>query len=236
LCIKLNAMKKHIQVLLLGIAVVLTACNSNTQFEIEGTLAHVPDGEVIYLNKVTETNANELIKLDSIVVQNERFKFVGKVEQPTLGFLSFRDQKGRIPLFIESGKTQVTIDQDNFTSFALKGTLNNETLSEFERNLSLYKYNILTYQGKQQQVYMEALQQKDEAKMQQVLQGFKKLQEDEQLFISNYLNQHQTSLTALYYLYFTSKEDVSQLRTVYDNLSETDKKSNLAQLAAEKIK
>jgi len=100
----------------------------------------------------------------------------------------------------------------------------------------LYKYNILTYQGKQQQVYMEALQQKDEAKMQQVLQGFKKLQEDEQLFISNYLNQHQTSLTALYYLYFTSKEDVSQLRTVYDNLSETDKKSNLAQLAAEKIK
>lgn len=229
-------MKKYLQLLLLGIAVVFTACNSKTQFEIEGTLVHVPDGEVIYLNKVAETDANELIKLDSIVVQNEGFKFVGKIEQPTLGFLTFRDQKGRIPLFIENGKTQVTIDQDNFTSFVLKGTLNNETLSEFERNLSLYKYNILTYQGQQQQVYMEAMQQKDEAKMQQILQGFKKLQDDEQLFISNYLSQHQMSLTALYYLYFTSKEDLSQLKMVYDNLSETDKKSNLAQLVAEKIK
>ncbi|MCS4239729.1 hypothetical protein M2306_001889 [Myroides gitamensis] len=229
-------MKKHLQLLLLGIAVVFTACNSKTQFEIEGTLAHVPDGEMIYLNKVADTNANELIKLDSIVVQNEGFKFMGKIEQPTLGFLTFRDQKGRIPLFIENGKTQVTIDQDNFTSFALKGTLNNETLSEFERNLSLYKYNILTYQGQQQQVYMEAMQQKDETKMQQILLGFKKLQEDEQLFISNYLSQHQTSLTALYYLYFTSKEDLSQLKMVYENLSETDKKSNLAQLVAEKIK
>ncbi|QQU02457.1 DUF4369 domain-containing protein [Myroides odoratus] len=229
-------MKKHLQLLLLGIAVVFTACNSKTQFEIEGTLAHVPDGEMIYLNKVADTNANELIKLDSIVVQNEGFKFMGKIEQPTLGFLTFRDQKGRIPLFIENGKTQVTIDQDNFTSFALKGTLNNETLSEFERNLSLYKYNILTYQGQQQQVYMEAMQQKDETKMQQILLGFKKLQEDEQLFISNYLSQHQTSLTALYYLYFTSKEDLSQLKMVYENLSETDKKSNLAQLVAGKIK
>lgn len=229
-------MKICTQWLLLGIAVVLTSCNSKTQFEIEGILAHVPDGEMIYLSQIADTNAEELIKLDSIIVKDERFKFVGKIDQPTLGYLSFRDQKGRIPLFIESGKTEVNIDQENFTSFALKGTLNNETLSEFERNLSLYKYNLLSYQGQQQTVYMEAMQQKDEEKMQQILQGYKKLQEDQNIFIANYLEQHQTSLTALYYLYYTSKDDFTQLKMVYDNLSETDKKSNLAQLVEEKIK
>lgn len=222
--------------LLLGMIALLTACTSNSQFEIEGVLAHIPDGEMVYLNKIDEKKTDELVRLDSIVVNKEGFKFVGKIDQPTLGYLSFRNQKGRIPLFIERGKTEVNIDLENFTSFALKGTPNNEALSEFERNLSMYKYNLLTYQGQQQQVYREAMQQKDEDKMQQILYGYKKLQEDEQVFIANFLQQNQSSLTALYYLYFTSKADFSQLKSVYDNLSETDKKSNLAQMAAAKMK
>lgn len=222
--------------LLLGMIALLTACTSTSQFEIEGVLAHIPDGEMVYLNKIDEKKPDELVRLDSIVVNKEGFKFVGKIDQPTLGYLSFRNQKGRIPLFIERGKTEVNIDLENFTSFALKGTPNNEALSEFERNLSMYKYNLLTYQGQQQRVYREAMQQKDEDKMQQILYGYKKLQEDEQVFIANFLQQNQSSLTALYYLYFTSKEDFSQLKSVYDHLSETDKKSNLAQMAAIKIK
>ena len=229
-------MKKRTQFAWLGLAIALTACTSKTRFEIEGTLTNVAEGEMIYLNKVADTDANELIKMDSITVRNEGFKFAGHVDQPTLGYLSFRDQKGRIPLFIENGKTQVVLDQENFTAFALKGTLNNETLSEFERNLSLYKYNLLNYQGQQQNAYMEALQQKDEAKMKQILHGYTKLQEDENTFISNYLDQHGNSLTALYYLYFTSKDDFTLLQSVYDNLSEIDKQSNLATLAATKLK
>lgn len=229
-------MKRYKQWLLLGIAIALTACTSKNQFEIEGTLVNIPDGEIIYLNKIDETHADELIKLDSVVVKNEGFRFVGNAEYPTLGYLSFRNQKGRIPLFIESGKTQVNMDLSNFTSFDLKGTLNNEMLSEFERNLSMYKYSLLSYQGEQQSVYMEAMKQKDEAKMQQILQKYKKLQEDQQVFIANYLEQNQASLTALYYLFYTSKDDFSQLKRVYDNLSEIDKKSNLAQLAIEKMK
>ncbi|WP_410879940.1 DUF4369 domain-containing protein [Myroides sp. DW712] len=222
--------------LLVAMIALLTACTSTSQYEIKGVLAHIPDGEMVYLSKIDENKADELIRLDSIVVHNEGFKFVGKIEQPTLGYLSFRNQKGRIPLFIEHGKTEVHIDLENFTSFALKGTTNNEALSEFERNLSMYKYNLLTYQGQQQRVYMEAMQQEDEEKMQQILRGYKKLQEDEQIFIANFLEQNQSSLTALYYLYFTSKEDFYQLKEVYDNLSETDKKSNLAQMAAVKMK
>jgi|GEM_PF-3986477 len=218
--------------LLFGVVTLLAACTSNNKYEIEGILAHVPEGEMIYLSKIAENNPEELIKLDSIVVKNQGFKFTGKIEQPTLGYLSFGNQKGRIPLFVESGKTQVNIDLDNFTSFALKGTANNEALSEFERNLSLYKYNALSYQGQQQQAYMEAMKQNDEEKMQQILHGYKKLQDDEHIFVTNYLQQNQSSLTALYYLYFTSKEDFSQLKNVYDNLSETDKKSNIAQLSA----
>lgn len=222
--------------LLLGLIALMSACTSNSQFEIKGVLAHVSDGEMVYLSKIDENKADEVIQLDSIVVNKEGFKFVGKIDQPTLGYLSFRNQKGRIPLFIERGKTEVNIDLDNFTSFNLKGTPNNEMLSEFERNLSMYKYNLLNYQGQQQRVYMEAMQQKDEDKMQQILQGYKKLQEDEQIFITNFLQQNQSSLTALYYLYFMSKEDFSQLKNVYDNLSESDKKSNLAQIAAAKLK
>ncbi|MGG5506390.1 MULTISPECIES: DUF4369 domain-containing protein [unclassified Myroides] len=228
-------MKINKQMLLFGIAIILTACNSNANFEIGGTVAHAADGEVIYLNKVADTNPEELIKIDSVVVKNEEFSFTGKVEEPTLGYLSFREQKGRIPLFIENGKTQVSVDLDNFTSLALQGTPNNEVLSEFERNLSLFKYNLLSYQGNQQNAYMEALQQKDEEKMKQILHGYTKLQQDQNVFITNYLDQHQTSLTALYYLYFTSKDDLTALKSVYENLSQTDKKSNLAKLAAAKI-
>ncbi|MBB1138922.1 DUF4369 domain-containing protein [Myroides sp. WP-1] len=228
-------MKINKLTLLFGIAIVLTACNSNAKFEIEGTLAHAVEGEMIYLNKIADTNPEELIKMDSVVVKNEGFAFTGKIEEPTLGYLSFREQKGRIPLFIENGKTQVNVDFDNFTSFALQGTPNNEVLSEFERNLSLYKYNLLSYQGKQQSAYMEALKQKDEEKMKQILHGYTKLQQDQNGFINNYLDQHQTSLTALYYLYFTSKDDLTSLKVVFDNLSETDKKSNLAKLTAAKL-
>lgn len=223
----------------LGLSVItlFASCNlSSNNFVVEGTLGNMPDNTLVYLNKIADTNAEELIKLDSTFVKNNTFKFEGKVAYPTLGYLSFRDQKGKIPLFIESGKTQVSIDQDNFTAFDLKGTSNNETLSEFERSLSLYKYNILMYQGQQQQAYAEALEKKDEAKIKLILGKYKGLQDDQSTFIGNYLDQHSTSLTALYYLFYTSKDDLSQLKQVFDNLSETDKQSNLAQLVALKIK
>lgn len=229
-------MKRYKYGLFLGIVLVFTACHTNTTFEIKGTLAHVPDGTLVYLNQVGDTQDEEEIKLDSLVVKGDEFRFEGKIDQPTLGYLSFQNQKGRIPLFIERGKTEVNINQENFTSFALKGTQNNEELSEFERNLSLYKYNLLNYQGQQQTAYMEALEQKDEEKINQILTTYKKLQEEQNTFISNFLEQHKTSLTALYYLYYTSGEDLTQLATVYESLSKTDKKSNLAKLVTEKLK
>ncbi|WP_413512250.1 DUF4369 domain-containing protein [Myroides odoratus] len=221
----------------LSVIILFASCNlSSNNFVVEGTLANMPDNTLVYLNKIADTNAEELIKLDSTFVKNNTFKFEGKVAHPTLGYLSFRDQKGKIPLFIESGKTQVSIDQDNFTAFDLKGTSNNETLSEFERSLSLYKYNILMYQGQQQQAYAEALEKKDDATIKLILGKYKGLQDDQSTFIGNYLDQYSTSLTALYYLFYTSKDDLSQLKQVFDNLSEKDKQSNLAQLVALKIK
>ncbi|MBB1150704.1 DUF4369 domain-containing protein [Myroides sp. NP-2] len=229
-------MKKYKMGLFLGIALALTACNSKTNFEITGSLINVPDGTYVYLNQVGNAQDETGVKLDSMVVQGNVFRFEGKIDQPTLGYLSFQNQKGRIPLFIESGKTEVNINQDNFTSFALKGTENNEVLSEFERNLSLYKYNLLSYQGQQQNAYMEALQNKDEEKMNQIVATYKKLQDDQNIFVSNYLEQHKTSLTALYYLYYTSGDDLTQLTEVYESLSETDKQSNLAKLVADKLK
>ncbi len=229
-------MKRYQYGLLFGIALMFTACHTNTAFEIEGALVNVPDETWVYLNQVGVTQEVEGIKLDSMLVKDNVFRFEGKIDQPTLGYLSFQNQKGRIPLFIESGKTEVNINQENFTSFALKGTQNNEELSEFERNLSLYKYNLLSYQGQQQSTYMEALQNKDEEKINQILSTYKKLQEDQAIFIDNFLAQHKTALTSLYYLYYTSGDDVTQLTAVYESLSETDKKSNLAQLVAEKIK
>lgn len=230
-------MKKNKYFLFIGIVALVTSCNLSTpKFELDGTLANMPDDTMLFLNQLSETNPEEVIKLDSTLVKNGQFKFEGKIKNPTLGFLSFKDQKGKVPLFIEQGKIHISINQDNFNSTDIKGTVNNEALSDFERNLNLYKYNLLSYQGQQQGVYMEALEKNDQEKIKEILEAFKKIQEDQAIFITNYLDTNDQSLTSLYYLYLTSSEDLTQLTSVYNKLAETDKKSNLAQLVALKLK
>lgn len=105
----------------------LAACQENTGYVIDGTVANGTDGEYVYLNTVGR-NAEVL---DSALIKGGKFQFKGNPEVsvfPKAVSYSSKDGKIATMLFLDKGTIKVTLDQENPS---VSGTQNNETLHSF---------------------------------------------------------------------------------------------------------
>ncbi len=106
--------------------------NSESSYVITGELTNpYADGNIVYLS---HSNGNELINLDSAIVDGGRFTLQGVQEIPIMAYLRFKSQYDTLAvpaLFVlENGSLSVRMD----TLFScVKGTPNNRALEDFLR-------------------------------------------------------------------------------------------------------
>lgn len=221
--------------LLIGISVLIMSCNlSNKQYEIHGNLANDIDNTVVYLHEISSTDPNQSITIDSIEVKNNQFIFTGQKDISSIGYISFKNQEGKFPLFIENGKTMIDLDLDNPIAFTLTGTVNNEQLDQLRKSINLYKHNQLIFRRDNQSTYLAALQTNDTEELHRITEEFNKLKKQEETVLDEYFSINNNTLTSLNHLYNNHKDNPKYkelLPLVYKNLSENDKKSNIAQLS-----
>lgn len=122
-------MKRFSIIILVLIAVA--GCNSSTDgFSLKGTLkGEVANGTEVFLRK-TDAN-NQLIDIDTALVDDGSFIFKGSAEGPELAYLFISNVNGNIPVILENGSIKVSAQKDSLGFALTKGTPQNEMFSDF---------------------------------------------------------------------------------------------------------
>jgi len=89
--------------ILAGLIVLLAACSSKPEFHIKGTIQSDFQGKVFL--KKQNGYAYEII--DSTIVENNAFEFIGEVEFPDLYSISFSSEKKNHRICLENTKYQI---------------------------------------------------------------------------------------------------------------------------------
>ncbi len=121
-------------ILILAVAIGVSACNSNkNEFEIKGTLKNT-NGELLLLKLM---GVNDLITVDSAVIdENGDFQFSGKIEEPNF-YMIEKDQQNYVTLILNPGeKVTLTGDANNLLKdYDVKGSKDSKLLMEYTGEL-----------------------------------------------------------------------------------------------------
>ena len=106
----------------------LAACQENSGYTINGTVAGAADGEYVYLQAF---KGRKTVVLDSAVVKGGKFQFAGNpdtIAVPKAVAYTNNDKNFSTMIFLEKGNLAVNLAEGNST---VSGSLSNEALSQF---------------------------------------------------------------------------------------------------------
>lgn len=132
-----------LRIFLLIALTVITSCKKpepRTDYIINGTAKGVYNGIRVYLNELNERGG--MVAVDTAIVMNESFTFAGKVDEPTLYYLTLQNVNGRIPLMIENNILQLTLDSKVVQNSILEGSESHTLMQEYNTTLNDYKTKI----------------------------------------------------------------------------------------------
>lgn len=122
----------------IAIGVSLANC-SNGRYTIEGQTRLIPDGTMLFLQKLT---GQQFEIIDSAVVRNGAFSFKGDQAEPAIAILVPRDEQASqyppLLLALEPGTIEVTFDSVTY----LSGTPLNDRLQAYEAQRQTYDSHI----------------------------------------------------------------------------------------------
>jgi thiol-disulfide isomerase/thioredoxin len=114
--------------LLAFIAIATLACSEKKSYTINGSVEEENlNGQTVYL----KTKVNEQLEsIDSTVVADKKFKFVGKVDAPEIYYISFANRQGGYTVIVDNAVIDVNI---NANDFSVSGTELNNAVTEFKK-------------------------------------------------------------------------------------------------------
>lgn len=162
---------KHVFLALLG-SLMLVSCSKNG-FTIEGDAKGVKDGTEIVLQKNDSTG---IVRVDTVKVTGEKFKFEGETDGPELHTLVMKDlPSGGAVLILEPGDIKVTLDKDTIYKSRVSGTKNNESLAAYlDKDIKVRKKQ-QEFAKRMMPRYQEAMSKQDTAAINQIQEEGKKI-------------------------------------------------------------
>lgn len=225
-------MKKFVlSALLLG---TLIACNTSPDgFKLEGTLSgEMENGTQVFLKKTDEVN--QLIEVDTALLENGKFTFTGSSAMPELHYLLVNSVRGNIPVVIENGNIEVSAQKDSLAFAKIKGTLQNDLFADFlEESRSLaQKARSMSDEMKN----ATAIQ--DTASMASLRDEYFELQEEAKTFELKFAKENPEALISALIIekVLTTKTlPENEIKDLYDSLSPNIKETVVGQRIKSKL-
>lgn len=125
---------KNILILLCTITLFFSCKNETepiqTQYQINVNAKGVYNGIRSYI--VSQGMRNRQINIDTAMVINEEYSFVGNTNSPSIKYLTVDGVRGKLPIILEPGVLNIELDKDN---------IENSILTESPNNTALKTYN-----------------------------------------------------------------------------------------------
>ncbi|BAO77080.1 TlpA disulfide reductase family protein [Winogradskyella sp. PG-2] len=127
-------MKRIFTIIIVGLLIVSCKKENRTDFVINGTAPGVYNGVRIYLKYIDE-KGKEIVS-DTAIVFDEKFNMDGKVEEPTMHFISVNSVDGNAMLMLENSEIDIEINKQNLMESKVTGSESNEGFIAFQDGMN----------------------------------------------------------------------------------------------------
>lgn len=98
-------------------------------YEIDVKAPGIYNGMRVYMK--TRNERGQFINKDTAIVLDEKFSFKGIRNEPTLEYLFIDGYKSSLPLIVENGSINITINKDSLHASIITGTKSNNEYSQY---------------------------------------------------------------------------------------------------------
>jgi peroxiredoxin len=123
-------MKKIFTIVIVALLVLSCKKENRTDFVINGKAPGIYNGVRVYLKYIDE-KGKEIVS-DTAIVFEEKFKMDGKVEEPTMHFLSVNGVEGNAMFMLENSELEVEVNKQNLMESKVTGSESNEGFIAFQ--------------------------------------------------------------------------------------------------------
>ncbi len=211
-------------VLSLLVLICITSCKDapTTGFTINGEAKGVFNGVRVYLNEINERGAP--VPIDTSMVMNESFSFQGELGSPELMYITVNGVPGRLPLMLENGNLNLSIDNKILANSKFSGSSSHKVYNEYNEELKRLKENI----NNANENLRNSNFLNDSANMKSDKIVFDKANEAYDEFRYQYIAEHSDNFAVLPIfksVLMTRNPDYKRLVELFDNFDESIKKS-----------
>ena len=157
----------------------IVSCNKvgSNEFEIEGNGSGLKDGLNVYL-KMQDTVTNNLVNVDTVKIENGKFKFEGEVKEPSLHFITIDSTQNQIPFILEEGKITVAVNKDTIYKSIVSGTYSNEQLVAYSKETEKIQKKVQKFQETNREKIQQAQMTSDTVTMNALMKEYKTYQDE----------------------------------------------------------
>ena len=217
-------------VLSLLITTVIIACNSKPEgYELTGDLrGDIENGTQVFLKKIGPNN--QPVEVDTAVVENGKFVFVGTQAVPERHLIFIDKLQGYTSIILENGEIAYSAQRDSLGFAEIKGTPQNDFFANYmsrSRDIS-----------KKAQSISEDMQAADEATRDALSDEMNELQEEYKNFEVNYIKDNPSALISVLLMdrAIASKQMThAELQSMYDGFTPEIKETSAAKKVSEQL-
>ncbi len=175
----------------------------------------------------------EWIKIDSVELKNGSGVIKGKIDAPEFYYVTFRNSRNFMPLFVEPGNITVSANAQTFSHPKVEGSQAQIVYESFLDKMDEYDQKASAL-GRQ---YQEAKKNNDEALAQKISDDYEKMSEEKANAIVDFAMQHSNSVVAPFIMMnYSYLFDLDQLKKVSQALDASVAKSYYANSLSERVK
>ena len=219
---------KKLFIALAAIGLFFTSCNQGEQFKLTGNISGQSEGKV-YLSKVQD---NELVKVDSAVLKEGVFEFVGNVSSPEMYHIQLDGQKEVADFFLENANIELSADAEKLSEAKVVGSMEQDVYVKYQESQKFFNEKLDALYKE----YRTARQTQDQAKVDSILGITRKLEVEKKTVTDEFLANNATTVVSGYLRYRMSEGmELNELEELYNLLAENVKASIYGIKIKEKI-
>lgn len=215
---------------------ILASCGKNEgNFTINGTIAGVPEGTEVFLERNDDTLG--ISTIDTVKVEGGKFVFEGSVLEPAFHSISVKGVNAPSYLIVEPGNINLTIYKDSTYANLLSGTPNNDKMVAYNKSIIPVQKKLQGFEANSAR-YQEFMKAGDTASAGKMVREYMALQKEFQTTSTDFIKNNPDSFVSamlIRSMFNTPTPDVPAIKGYYDNLTPEVKKTRLAHTILRKL-
>nr|WP_320117158.1 TlpA disulfide reductase family protein [uncultured Marinifilum sp.] len=211
-----------------AIALFFSSCNTGGNYTLKGNISGEAEGKV-YLSKVQD---NKLVKIDSTVLSEGAFEFVGTVDSPDRYFIQLEGNRAAIQFFIENSDITIDADIQNLKDAKVTGSAEHDVLLAYNESQKVF-------QEKNEALYKEyqlAVKDNNKVAIDSIRGVAMKMEEEKGAATKEFIAANSNSVVAAFLsVRMISGMEVTEMEEVFNVLGEDAKTSTYGVMIKEKI-